>query len=403
MVKSLVELCTVVCIKNVKDINDVGSTPYSVLRPILLKIDNAEQLRRLEVDSPHLEGDDAECWVRLIARHFPRLSKQHNWEPRNPSSWHKVYAKYQRVEAEIKREAAEKLKNAFKSIKKYKETNISTLVDYNRNLPRTPQDIKTWASHGSRPGGRRGGIDEPRSLKFTGGSRTKTNTAQSVMRKAYREAREIKARNRLDTPTGDLAPRGGQIKKAPAAMVQDHVHKSRPATGIRPPAPKRPTVGALDRRLEEREARLKKMKAADSSKGANYIDDEELESEFDLNDQDYDSGDEPGGLDESGLEALFDDEQPQPAPARSVKPASSARTGVLSRGPAPAPTTRAVPAPAKTKAQSPQKPSQASPAQSISPPLGPSSPPKGAESKPAMPRKRKAVDVFMRPKARPRQ
>ncbi|CAJ2500907.1 Uu.00g037600.m01.CDS01 [Anthostomella pinea] len=400
----------------VKDIADIGSTPYSVVRPLLLKIDSAAHLRQLEIASPHLEGDDAECWKRLIDRNFPTLSRKMNYKPSNPTSWYKIYAKYQRMEADMKREAEEKLKSAFKTINKEKAENVSTLVDYDRRkLPRTPQDLKGQAGARSKANGRRGGPNDTSGLRFTGGSRTKLTTGKSIIQKARREAKEITARNRLNTPGGELASRSSQMMKAPPGRVQEMINKSRPAGGVRPPAP-RPHHETMSRELQEREARLRKMKKAnDKDDKANVIDDDELEGEADLGgDDELDGGAVGGGLSVDDLEGLFDDDGEEEEKPKSSPPArnSSMKTGILSRKlpsslAAPPAARRVVPAsPAKPAAQPSSSARPVAPSMSPPQPLGPSSPPAGsppsssaeANPRPPMPRKRKPVDIFMRPR-----
>ncbi|KAI1465697.1 RNA polymerase II transcription factor SIII subunit A-domain-containing protein [Daldinia caldariorum] len=227
MVKTLVDLCTAVCIKNVRDIFDVGSTPYGLVRPILMKIDNAAQLREIEENSPHIQPDDAECWQRLINRHFPSQVKKHNFEPRDPKLWHKVYEKYKAIEVEEKRIALEKLTSSLKTIKKEKQEKASTVINYDAKIL------------GPAPGRRKGlgGRDVPGAggLRWGGGSRTKTTSARSIMQKARREAAEISRRNKLVTPTGQLPVRQGQIIQAPLGMREEHRIKSLPTM----PTPRR--------------------------------------------------------------------------------------------------------------------------------------------------------------------
>ncbi|KAI0020998.1 RNA polymerase II transcription factor SIII subunit A-domain-containing protein [Xylariomycetidae sp. FL0641] len=336
-VKSLVELCTIVCIQNIKDITDVGGAPYMVLRPILMKIDNAKQLRQIEEASPHLERDTGECWQRLIGREFRALSEKHKFEPRNPRSWHKVYEKYKRMDDEQKAEAQAKLKQALNKINSNKKANTSRVVDYDSHkLTRLPRDVRNGAGpRRTGPGGARAG--DSSELRFSGGSRTKTNTPKSIIKKAYREAKEIRARNSLNTPTGQLASRPGQIAQAPKGMVQDMIHKARPAMGIRPPSA-RP-----DKRenpeVAEREARLRRLKGTPAKKEANYMDDDELDNELglsaDYEDEYHGSGVGGGGLNEDNLEELFDDPPAKPT-ATATKSSSHATksTSTMSKKPA---------------------------------------------------------------------
>ncbi|KAI0600300.1 RNA polymerase II transcription factor SIII subunit A-domain-containing protein [Biscogniauxia sp. FL1348] len=431
MVKSLLQLCTAVCIKNIKEITDVGSTPYSVLRPILLKVDNARQLRQLEVNSPHLEGDDAECWIRLIARDFPVLSEKHKFEPRNPSLWHRVYKKYKSLEEEQKREAEEKLKNAFAGIKKEKEGNTSQIINFDgRRLPRPPRDDRSPMGFRGNGAKRDSGIS---GLRFTGGSRTKTNNAQSILKRAIREAKEIGARNRLNTPTGQLIAPTGQIARPPQAMVKEHINKARPLLGSRPAVrpPVRPSSFFRDPYQEALDARLLQIKNQDNKnrnkKTANYISDDDLEEDDDLDD-DLEKGGSGGGgsgcLTVEMLEGdLFDEDESSsnqppfnvedvhfgPSPSRLPPSSSTVRSrpgGILSRKPPGSIGLSVHKTVIKTVPQPTAKPKTG--AKAISPPITSTSPPKSSsaqgspaaagESKPPMPRKRKAVDIFMKPK-----
>ncbi|KAH7027341.1 RNA polymerase II transcription factor SIII subunit A-domain-containing protein [Microdochium trichocladiopsis] len=287
--KSLFELCTVVCLKHIKEITDIGLTPYPAVRRILLNINSASQLRQLELASPHLEGDDAECWIRLIDKDFPVLSKKHNFEPRNPASWHKVYSKYQRLEEETKRAAEEKLKSAFAGINKEKASKTSSVVDFDRRkLPKLPKDGRGLAGVRRVKGQP---VASTNGLRFTGGTKTKVTDAKSIMRKARREAAAIGARNRLDTNSANL--RRDQLQQAPKGLVNEYKLKARPvergmpsaggriATGImRPPVP---SVKRIDRDLEEREARLRKMTSlANTRRNTTVVSDDELDDEEDI-------------------------------------------------------------------------------------------------------------------------
>ncbi|KAI0401060.1 hypothetical protein F4802DRAFT_582432 [Xylaria palmicola] len=409
MVKSLVDLCTAVCIRNVKDISDVGSIPYRIARPIINKIDSATQLRRIEVNSPHLESDTPEHWKRLIAREFPVLSRQNNFAPSNPRSWHKIYARYQRLDAEAKRAAEEQLKNAFREIAHERGQNLSQVVTYDsKKLPRLPRDVRPQVGIRAR-GGRRGGADQSE-LRFTGGSRTKTNTPKSLLKRAMREAKEISTRNRLNIPIAATPARPGQIARAPVAMVQEKVNSARPLRGIRPPSAPVRTQEPTER---GREARLRKAKEASSAhEGGSYISDGDLEDDLDIESDDG----RHVGLEVEDLEALFDDsEETSPSkakPSRSGAASGSgaARGSVFARkmsGSSAAPRARA------TEAQTTQKaaPSKREPTGSAGRSLGPGSPPPKPQpaaasssssalpaTGPSGPRKRKAVDIFMKPK-----
>ena len=414
------------------DVIDVGTLPYPIVRSILLQVNSAKQLRQLEENSPQLEGDDAECWMRLINRDFPVLAKRHNFEPRNPTSWHKVYARYERLEADQKREAEEKLKAAFAGIKKEKAENVSTIINFDRRkLPHPPLDGRgpIGGSRARGATGRRGGGPDESDLRFTSGTRTKTTSGKSILRKARREAREIQHRNRLAIPTGLLPVQRGQITAAPQGMLDEARIKAQPAIRIQAPGSSgsRGSSSVADQRrareLEEREARLRRMKnTSGAKKDATVLSDSDLQGEDeededdgdgrDLFDADDDDDDDDaggaGGLDAEDLEGLFDDKQkPSPiriskAPALASKGNPVKRSGLLSD--APGSFRNAV-----TTRSSAPRPNSHSTGPDTSPPAKASSSsvagsPEAARPQgqgpppPGMQRKRKPVDIFMKPK-----
>ncbi|KAI1177393.1 RNA polymerase II transcription factor SIII subunit A-domain-containing protein [Nemania sp. FL0916] len=398
MVKSLVELCTTVCLRHVKDITDVGCIPYTVAKPILTKIDSAAQLRQIEVNSPHLEGETAECWQRLIDREFHVLARRHNYAPSNPKSWHKIYAKYQRMDADAKQAAEEKLKNAYKGITKEKAENVSRVVTYDsRKLPRLPRDVRPQV--GTRP--KSGRTADQSELRWSGGSRTKTNTPKSLLKRAMREAKEISSRNRLNIPTGAAQVRLGQIARAPVGMVQEKIKSARPLIGIRPPT--RIEFKAQNREQDSREARLRKAKGVNSHTGESYISDDDLE------DLDIEGDDGHFGLEIDDLEALGDEGGSSSHKGNLQSEGSgSGRGGVSARK---AGSSSAVPSTSKMhteiKNSRPPQPRKEQPTRSTHT-LGPASPPlrpvvpssssTSPGSAPMLSRKRKAVDIFMKQK-----
>ncbi|KAI1774146.1 RNA polymerase II transcription factor SIII subunit A-domain-containing protein [Hypoxylon cercidicola] len=305
MVKSLVDLCTAVCIRNVRDIHDVGSAPYTILRKILLKIDSAAHLRELEEKSPHIQGDDAECWIRLIKRDFPVEYNKEELQPSNPKSWHKVYAKYEKLDADRKNAASEKLSNAFKKIEQEKASNVTAIIKFDKK------------KFGKPPVGKSGSTG---AMRWGGGSRTKITSAQSIMKKARREAGEVALRNKLSTPTGQLPVKQGQITKAPLGMRMEYEIKSLPQIP-RIQAPQQRKKPQWELEQKEREARLLKAKNGTPTKRPTLISDDELED-----------GDDSEGL--------FDEKKPSTptATSKASKPsAMSPDKSSVSRPAKPAP------------------------------------------------------------------
>lgn len=365
-----------------------------------MRLDNAAQLRAIEEASPHIANDDEECWLRLINKKYAVLHAQHDLIPRNPASWHKVFAKYARINEKAKTEAEAKLKAAFAGINKKKAENASSIESYQK-LPRPPRDMKNVGRKAAV--GRRGGSNDTGELKFTAGSRTKMTSGASVMRRVKREAAEVAARNKLATPNGALRVRQGQIKQAPKGMAHEHSVKFNPSVKLQP-APVRSEEDEIrDRHMREREARLNKLKA----NGANILEDSDVDD--DDADNVFGGGQGGGQLNVNDLEDMFDDDDDdRPSKPNTQQKSASLpgkKAGLLSNSYRGSSTTRPVSNAVSTSASRPiaQDPPTnprtqslaTSPARPVQVANGPSGSP---ELKPRMPVKRKAVDVFMKQK-----
>ncbi|KAF1984378.1 hypothetical protein K402DRAFT_406060 [Aulographum hederae CBS 113979] len=79
-------------------LSDVGTLPYSFVRPILLKVENPDVLRKLEIASPQLQGCCGEIWISYIKRDVQNWQKK-LYEPSDPRDWHEVYQKLLRENA----------------------------------------------------------------------------------------------------------------------------------------------------------------------------------------------------------------------------------------------------------------------------------------------------------------
>jgi elongin-A len=431
--RSLVDVCTRTCIKHVAKVDNLGDLPYHLARPILQKVNKPDQLREIELNSSQIEGETEELWRRLIARDFPNWEKK-NYIPKNPRSWYKVYERYKREEKAEIAEAEAQLLATFGAIKNEAESKRSTIVSQ-QLMPRLPKE-------GRIAGSRRAGLgrDVPDHLSWGGGSRTKTNDARGVIKKSMREAREMANRRTLSTPTGKLVVPPGQIRKAPAGLVNEYRVKQQSLNPIRAPKakPKTEAQMAEETARREREARLLNIKTSSSARPEQMVSDSDEE-------EDYDQGGGGGGY----LNDLFDDDEdeddaPPPRPKTTAPPHRSHapstgqnRPSVLSNSRKPTgmllsnsynsasqrrvvqsstPPVRAEPShhprhaspPATTR---PQRPASAAALPSSRPQLGLSSPPlkprpqqlKQAGSPPAGLLKRKPqTDIFMRKPKMPR-
>ncbi|KAJ3496203.1 hypothetical protein NLG97_g2837 [Lecanicillium saksenae] len=265
--KSLSEMASAVALKNIKSILSVGYLPYTSVRHILIKIDSAPQLRQVELNCPQLQGETAELWLRLIEKDFPMEFKAKAYMPKSQDKWHKVWEKYKREHDRSIQESEEQLRNALMGLRQNKEKNTSKIVE-GRFLP----------SDAMRPKKRNMGPKDNTTsvLNFGGGSRTKTLSGAGVMRKARREAREV--RNIQGSLSRSVAAPIRLLEKKhltapPRGMVQQNRIASQPAY-------RTPELEQREQRMQELE---KKRNAAldDHAQRAAYISDSEESSEED--------------------------------------------------------------------------------------------------------------------------
>ncbi|KAM0196740.1 hypothetical protein ACHAPI_005621 [Fusarium lateritium] len=386
-VKSLLELATAACIKNIRELESVGDyLPYKAVRTLLLKVDSARQLRLIEQNSPQIQGETSEVWLKLIKHEFPMELKKKAYKPPNPTKWYRVYEKYKSDHQKALLESEAQLMNAMMGLREDREKNTSKIIDDRRLLPRGGRvgPKKHWSMGG--------GTRDPNgsTLAFTKGSRTKTHNGASVMRKVRRETKEIAnihgSLSRLSQPTNSLT----KLRKAPVAMVDDYQRASRSV--LLPPQPKSaPSAAVLAH--EER---------------AQYITDSESDND--------------------GGNVLFDDddEEEEPSPPRKMtaRPAASTtrrpvaaapgkakRSGLLSnsyKGTKASASTSSQPRPSRPVEKRKPSPVPERTVLSSSPEpeevgLSPSPPPASGARPPlggVGPRKRKAAGIFMKPKRR---
>ncbi|KAL5364882.1 putative RNA polymerase II transcription factor SIII subunit A [Aspergillus floccosus] len=237
---SLLQLATASATRNVKYLNDIGSIPYSLARPFLLKIESPEKLRTLEIQSPHLVKEDEELWLEYIKRDIPQ------WEeyelPDNPECWYEIYCDLrERVQRAVD-EDAERLKMALDGIKTERAKHSAKFVTDRRDihLPRErPTTKQRYASFDRKVGGFRPVFAGQRSA--LGSSDPSGSPLWSFERPQL--PRETKKKNSIFTatkrnnvlaiPTKQLNNRASQVKQAPRSLLEEHI---RPAPA---PTPRR--------------------------------------------------------------------------------------------------------------------------------------------------------------------
>lgn len=399
--KSLFDLATAACLKNLKELGSIGDyLPYEAVRHILLKIDSAHQLRQIELNSPQVQGQTGEIWLKLIERDFPLEYKAKAYKPQNPDKWYRVWEKYKKDHDTALQESEDKLKMALAGLKQDKEKNTSRIIE--RKL--LPKSVKL--------GGGKKLFSGPREqhsnyLSFNAGSRTKTLNGASVMRKVRREVKEIATiHGALSRPI--RAPtRPAMMKKAPESMVNDYRRAAQPQ--YRALSPELPSA------LEEHEERAAFISDSDGDDDDDGMFDEEMPR--------LPTKPAKKSVAHSAATSLLK-RRPNAPQASSSSSASNTVKRVSSSNTASSPAKRPSGLAGKFKRPTvkspPESPSRLQPGTDTkhrsdaprthtSPPLpasaGPSSPPP-AESLPSaasqgVARKRKAVDIFMRrPKKR---
>ncbi|KAK1639020.1 RNA polymerase II transcription factor SIII subunit A [Colletotrichum phormii] len=236
--KSLAELCIAMCQRHITELSSVGNgdaLQYHHVRDILLRVINPAQLREIELNSPFIQGETSELWLRLIKKEFPSESHEKNYAPKNPSKWYKIYERYAEERREAQQQAEAELLARVQGLRQKKDNNVSRIVDPKlaRFLPKPPKTGRTFSTQP------RGKKELPSTLSWAAGSRMKTTTGASVMKKARREAKEIKGiRSTMAVPTGMI--RAPRLNQAPPSMAAEHRISSQPifrptSTSSRPP------------------------------------------------------------------------------------------------------------------------------------------------------------------------
>ncbi|KAK3329387.1 hypothetical protein B0H66DRAFT_21720 [Apodospora peruviana] len=254
---SLVEMCRKVLITNLPRLAGFGDMPLNdTMRESLKHVKTAKHLRELELGSVEdIYEETPHIWERLISKNFPYLKAEHNWVPSDPRLWHKVYAKYEKIQKEADAQAAEKLKAAMSAYKDEVDSRRVTIVA----VPERPKLhlSKQW----------------PPPKKPTVLQKTRNQVLQEAKRLKLPGA---KGRPPVQTSTLKQAPKGMLNEKRIARQVDST------ATLIRAPRV-RPSLNATDEQARlDREARLLRIKnlTAKPASGATVLtfDDDEEEN-----------------------------------------------------------------------------------------------------------------------------
>lgn len=277
---SLFRMASRACIKNIRSITDVGDAPYQIVRSVLLRLENPQQLRKIELASPQICGQDGEIWLEFIKRDVPNWDKK-PYEPENPKKWYKAYKKLvMDSQEEVENDAAE-LKATLDRIKQDQSLHKAQQVEL-RGV-KVPEGMKSNGpviSLSTMPRFYDKGTNPPPGER----QRKKDGDAKvfvSNKGKLDQFRKEAKAMGHFQKPAGrsgifapkDMklrpAPMSRTITAAPRILIEEHQKAAAPSAFD--PSAKPPTIFAPKRKrvehnetsqpgiptYEEREKRLK--------------------------------------------------------------------------------------------------------------------------------------------------
>ena len=216
---SLLDLSRRACIKNINHLEDVGDIHYQLIRPVLLKLENPEQLRRIEDASPQLLGQDGEIWLNFIKRDIPKWEKRPH-EPKDPAKWWKVYRKLQDEVAEELRESEKKLQEALTKHQEAKDESRSTFIPKALDPGRTGRatNLLRWDGDRSSLEFQNGRVVGTKGELSGWGRSTAPKPKMTALEKMRKQGKES-ASNRMATPTHLLGNRTSRVTQVPKGMI----------------------------------------------------------------------------------------------------------------------------------------------------------------------------------------
>ncbi|KAJ5770694.1 uncharacterized protein N7511_002745 [Penicillium nucicola] len=215
--RSLLRLATAMAIRHVKVLDNLGSLPYVLARPILLKVDNPQKLHALELASPQFAEHDKELWIEFIKRDIP------SWDqyelPEESNDWYQVYCDLgEQVERSLEADA-EKMKMALDGITNQRARLTPKILPQGKSLrmagarPSTKQRYASWDRKmgGIKP------VHDPAGWVFNAPnpSRDGVSKKRSIFAPQRRN-------NALSVPSNKLNNRASQVTYAPQSLIEDH-------------------------------------------------------------------------------------------------------------------------------------------------------------------------------------
>lgn len=166
-VPTLGELAIRKCVANVSRLTDVGSTPFHLLQPVLLRM-NAKQLLAIENTSPQITPHSDSLWHDLVAKDFPeRPASEPALVAGESSTPHRtLYQKYVEEREAFRNDSTARLRSMNEKLKRKKSANSIVSVP---GLFRDPT------------------VRRARSYNYTGGSSYGPPRNNTILGKAKRD------------------------------------------------------------------------------------------------------------------------------------------------------------------------------------------------------------------------
>ena len=193
--RSLLEMALSVAIDNIHLIDDMGDLPEQYSQQLLRHVKSAARLREIELNSPHL--DTTEHWQRLIRQDFRLLQEKHNFVPKNPKSWHKVYIKYKGIQDEQIQNATKRLEEQLAAHHKQEQKSTTPII--------SGEEALRMASR------RRRSFDKD-------GEKKKKSVLEEIRKAAKKEARIFRVKRPDIPPT--------RLNSAPISMINQQIRKT---------------------------------------------------------------------------------------------------------------------------------------------------------------------------------
>ncbi|KAL6714590.1 hypothetical protein ACLMJK_008015 [Lecanora helva] len=410
---SLSNMARRACVKNLRSIIDVGDTPYNVIRPVLMKLENPAQLKQIEDASPQIIGHDEEIWMEFIKRDVPNWDKKPH-QPADPKNWYKVYQKLLRESQKDIQRDAELLKATIDGINQEKSKHRIHRVELDRvkvaddmkkcgptiRMPSSVKFIDRWDLHDSVPPTQkqlkieRGELD-PNAPKRSARPKSKLDHIRNNVAHMPRFQNQPKPATgiiRASEMASKQVPAKATVLRAPRAMIEEHRKAAAPQPldrSIQPAPvfnPKKRKIehveGPVDA-LAEREKRLKAFTNPPSSATATPT----IKT----------PRSRPSALGTSSLPSSSTSHNAQPHQSRS--PSSSSPQSQSTPDSSPPQQTQATP-----DTSPPLKPANKDPSEQESqlPRAGTASPTNGSTLPPKIMKRKQPADIFMRPNKRTR-